>query len=265
MHITTSQDKSPAVVWKDEQNTQRRWNTIKTFQLKERIDLDRLKRIIRTASMRTEFKDDKAKAAHEADIKMLHLLKQQASKTGRYVVPYTLHTCGRYFPGTAELPRVGLASLPRKYRKPLCGEFDTDVDIENAHPTFLKRILEHENISFPLLGEYVTNRTEFCTDATPKETWLALLYGGKPRPGSDERVNAFSQQAHSALEELFARPAFQSTTTRGSKSVNRKISTARATLYTARSRISCSSASVSASRWPCRNSQTNRTNTRSAR
>ena len=90
MHITTSQDKSPAVVWKDEQNTQRRWNTIKTFQLKERIDLDRLKRIIRTASMRTEFKDDKAKAAHEADIKMLHVLKQQASKTGRYVVPYTL-------------------------------------------------------------------------------------------------------------------------------------------------------------------------------
>ena len=79
MHITTSQDKSPAVVWKDEQNnTQRRWNTIKTFQLKERIDLDRLKRIIRTASMRTEFKDDKAKAAHEADIKMLHVLKQQA-------------------------------------------------------------------------------------------------------------------------------------------------------------------------------------------
>jgi hypothetical protein len=222
MHITTSQDKSPAVVWKDEQNTQRRWNTIKTFQLKERIDLDRLKRIIRTASMRTEFKDDKAKAAHEADIKMLHVLKQQASKTGRYVVPYTLHTCGRYFPGTAELPRVGLASLPRKYRKPLCGEFDTDVDIENAHPTFLKRILEHENISFPLLGEYVTNRTEFCTDATPKETWLALLYGGKPRPGSGGRVNAFSQQAHSALEELFARPAFQTYHDQGKQKCQQK-------------------------------------------
>ena len=222
MHITTSQDKSPAVVWKDERNTQRRWNTIKTFQLKERIDLDRLKRIIRTASMRTEFKDDKAKAAHEADIKMLHVLKQQASKTGRYVVPYTLHTCGRYFPGTAELPRVGLASLPRKYRKPLCGEFDTDVDIENAHPTFLKRILEHENISFPLLGEYVTNRTEFCTDATPKETWLALLYGGKPRPGSGGRVNAFSQQAHSALEELFARPAFQTYHDQGKQKCQQK-------------------------------------------
>ena len=222
MHITTSQDKSPAVVWKDEQNTQRRWNTIKTFQLKERIDLDRLKRIIRTASMRTEFKDDKAKAAHEADIKMLHVLKQQASKTGRYVVPYTLHTCGRYFPGTAELPRVGLASLPRKYRKPLCGEFDTDVDIENAHPTFLKRILEHENISFPLLGEYVTNRTEFCTDAAPKETWLALLYGGKPRPGSGGRVNAFSQQAHSALEELFARPAFQTYHDQGKQKCQQK-------------------------------------------
>ena len=222
MHITTSQDKSPAVVWKDEQNTQRRWNTIKTFQLKERIDLDRLKRIIRTASMRTEFKDDKAKAAHEADIKMLHVLKQQASKTGRYVVPYTLHTCGRYFPGTAELPRVGLASLPRKYRKPLCGEFDTDVDIENAHPTFLKRILEHENISFPLLCEYVTNRTEFCTDATPKETWLALLYGGKPRPGSGGRVNAFSRQAHFALEELFARPAFQTYHDQGKQKCQQK-------------------------------------------
>ena len=213
MHLSTPQAKHP-VAWKDETNhkSSTQINTLTSFQLKERIDLDRLKRITRTAGGR---QDDDDKAAHEADMKKLQALKQQASKTGRYVVPYTLHTCGRYFPGTEELPRVGLASLPRKYRKPLCCDFDTDVDIENAHPTFLKRILEHEGISFPLLGEYVTNRAEFLTDATPKETWLNLLYGGKPRQGSGERAREFSVQANSALEELFARPAFQTYHDRG--------------------------------------------------
>ncbi len=213
MHLSTPQAKHP-VAWKDETNhkSSTQINTLTSFQLKERIDLDRLKRITRTAGGR---QDDDDKAAHEADMKKLQALKQQASKTGRYVVPYTLHTCGRYFPGTEELPRVGLASLPRKYRKPLCCDFDTDVDIENAHPTFLKRILEHEGISFPLLGEYVTNRAEFLTDATPKETWLNLLYGGKPRQGSGERAREFSVQANSALEELFARPAFQTYYDRG--------------------------------------------------
>ena len=189
---------------------------IKNFQLKERIDLDRLKRMTATAKRRRDFDGDDDRAAHEADIKKLHTLKKQASKTGRYTVEYTLRPCGRYYPGAPGLPRVGLASLPRKYRKPLCCGFDTDVDIENAHPTFLKRVLEHENIvSFPLLGEYVSNRSEFLTAVTPKETWLALLYGGHPRPGSGERVAEFSRQAHGALNELFARPAYQKYYDRG--------------------------------------------------
>ena len=216
MHFSPTQDKHP-VAWKDETNhkSSTQINTLTSFQLKERIDLDRLKRIIRTAGGRQDFNGDDDKVAHEADMKKLRALKNQASKTGRYVVHYTLRPCGRFYPGAVELPRVGLASLPRKYRKPLCCDFDTDVDIENAHPTFLKRILEHENISFPLLGEYVTNRAEFLTDATPKETWLALLYGGRPRPGSGERAREFSVQANSALEQLFARPAFQTYHDRG--------------------------------------------------
>ena len=265
MHLSTPQAKHP-VAWKDETNhkSSTQINTLTSFQLKERIDLDRLKRITRTAGAR---QDDDDKAAHEADMKKLQALKQQASKTGRYVVPYTLHTCGRYFPGTEELPRVGLASLPRKYRKPLCCDFDTDVDIENAHPTFLKRILEHENISFPLLGEYVTNRAEFLTDATPKETWLNLLYGGirdrVPVSGlGNSACKPTPPWKNSSRDRRFKRTMIEAKRKSGSVKIP---CTARRVRCTRHSRISCSSASASVSRWPCRNSQTNRTNTRSAR
>ena len=69
MQFSTLQAKPPAA-WKDETNhkSSTQINTLTSFQLKERIDLDRLKRITRTAGAR---QDDDDKAANEADMKKL--------------------------------------------------------------------------------------------------------------------------------------------------------------------------------------------------
>ncbi len=141
MHFSTLQVKPPAT-WKDETNhkSSTQINTLTSFQLKERIDLDRLKRITRTAGARQDFEDDDDKAAHEADMKKLRALKNQASKTGRYVVHYTLRPCGRFYPGAAELPRVGLASLPRKYRKSMTQ------DVVTVHTNLLAHAQAGTNI-----------------------------------------------------------------------------------------------------------------------
>jgi len=111
MHFSPTQDKHP-VAWKDETNhkSSTQINTLTSFQLKERIDLDRLKRIIRTAGGRQDFNGDDDKVAHEADMKKLRALKNQASKTGRYVVHYTLRPCGRFYPGAVELPLSDIVS-----------------------------------------------------------------------------------------------------------------------------------------------------------
>ena len=59
MQFSTLQVKPPAA-WKDETNhkSSTQINTLTSFQLKERIDLDRLKRIIRTAGGRQDFNGD---------------------------------------------------------------------------------------------------------------------------------------------------------------------------------------------------------------
>ena len=189
---------------------------IKNFQLKERIDLDRLKRMTATAKRRRDFDGDDDRAAHEADIKKLHTLKKQASKTGRYTVEYTLRSCGRYYPGAPGLPRVGLASLPRKYRKPLCCGFDTDVDIENAHPSLISQIFKEQGLKCKTLDDYVANRGKFL-EVVDKTQWTALLNNRIPKESSSDLEKEYWNDIISSALKLFELPWYNTYFEKGKK------------------------------------------------
>lgn len=82
---------------------------------------------------------------------------------------------------------VSLGSIRRELRHTLVGDKYVDIDIKNAHPTFLLQICQANNISCPSLENYVLKRDDVLmttmdfydiTKSDAKNLWLIPLFGG---------------------------------------------------------------------------------------
>ncbi len=197
------------------------------YECVEQIDLDELRRLIARDEARykklapKQSKSAEERKVHTDYVKLVKLQEQLGDGSENKVI-FTERS-GRLYPKRG---MVSLQTLPRRYRKPLCYKFDTDVDIVNCQPVLLCQILEREEISAPLLRGYVTNRDHFLKDA-PKQTWLRLMNLGRPIPNTSDLQKKFSSEIHSAVTKLLSKPKFAKEKRRGEDQARSKIQTAK--------------------------------------
>lgn len=91
---------------------------------------------------------------------------------------------GRYYAKT----RGSLETLEKSVRGTLCGDYYTDIDVVNCHPTIIVQMAKQFNLSMPYLTKYVENRQQFFdlmndklkfNDDMTKEFVIRILYGGR--------------------------------------------------------------------------------------
>ena len=106
------------------------------------------------------------------------------------------------------LKSISLQTLPRKIRHTIASEFYNDIDIKNCHPVLLQWLGKQLLIPTPNLSLYIENRKEFLDKFNlTKMGVISLIYGAKPKYGSDETVyalyNELNALQHKIIYELY--------------------------------------------------------------
>lgn len=130
--------------------------------------------------------------------KNLRKYRDALSETGALRVNYHRkdYEIGRLYPR----PHISLGVLQRSLRGALCEGRMIDVDMENAHPTFLLKEAQERSLSCARLREYVEDRGRVLGSIGPdrvaaKVTVLSLINNGSLKP---------EHESSAYLRELFA-------------------------------------------------------------
>ena len=158
-------------------------NTLDSIKLYEDIDLYKLDLLINSNLLKKEFKYEKLNKIYENEKKQL-LNYKKLYIDGRCEVIYlkSKNIYGRCDPKNG----LGGHNLRKKIRHTIFNKY-IDIDIVNCHPVILQQILDNNNISHPLLKDYIKNRDYYLnliidkynvSREDAKTLIIRLLYGG---------------------------------------------------------------------------------------
>lgn len=125
-----------------------------------------------------------------------------------------------------------LQGLSRKIRHTIAKAIYYDIDIVNAHPTFLLELCKHLEFDHPILGEYVNNRTQLLeswvgTDAgfimenkkrvkhilsttdIAKKYFLKVINGGGNNSTNNTVLNDFYKRQQEFLDVFYKHPLYK--------------------------------------------------------
>lgn len=103
---------------------------------------------------------------------------------------------------------IGFQSMLRALRHTLCRDMYDDLDMCNAHPTFLQHLCEQNGWNFPLIKRYAQDRDHFLglldgDRDDKKQLLLSLLNGG--RLPKNVNVHTDVKSLHAELQDVHAR------------------------------------------------------------
>lgn len=124
-----------------------------------------------------------------------------------YKFSKNLGTFGRLFAQNASLQ-----GLPREIRNALASGLYYDIDMKNAHPTFLSHYCKENGIVCDILNKYIQNRDDIltkicdennCNKDTAKQAFLSILNGGSSKIES-QFINEFKQEIKKIHKQICA-------------------------------------------------------------
>lgn len=122
-----------------------------------------------------------------ARLDALYKERNKGSIAGSLKVKYKLSPkeAGKFGFGRLYGSMGSLEGLENECRGTICDEFYYDIDIVNAHPTFIPQFAKrYYNREMPEVQKYVDNRDEYLTKVSPtrdvaKTAIIKIMYGGK--------------------------------------------------------------------------------------
>jgi len=131
------------------------YKNMKAFTISEKYDFINAKKLLKSDLLDDEYKGSLSK-----------YLKH--GKNGRVEVEYTVNDIGRLRIRVKGM-KEGETSIAQAFMKgicksALCGKYYHDLDMVNAHPTFLQQVLESKSIECPVLTAYNKDRDLFFED-----------------------------------------------------------------------------------------------------
>jgi hypothetical protein len=134
-------------------------NNMKTFTITERYDITNAKKLLLSDILDEEYKGSLNK-----------YLKK--GKNGRVEVEYTQNEIGRLNIKVKGL-KEGETCIAQAYMKgvcksALCSKYYYDLDMINAHPTFLEHVLKEKGFDCAILSHYNENRDKFFNKMAKK-------------------------------------------------------------------------------------------------
>jgi hypothetical protein len=98
------------------------------------------------------------------------------------------YSYGRKLKSGRRFASNSLQNLCRPLRHTIAKDLFYDLDIKNAHPTFLKHLVEKLNFSHPILSKYIENRDELLTSWIGTTNIFKAVPNVKKLPGEKESV-----------------------------------------------------------------------------
>ena len=158
----------------------------RTIILREIVDIAKLDHILENPRRFDLFEPQDNKSTREGKLAVLKRYLGRLLKGNNMTIYHQAKGTGRYF----ITDQGGLQSMKRKIRHTIARENMYDIDIKNAHPTFLLHFCRQNGIDSPALRRYVEDRehllsdliekTEIQTREKAKEEIIAIINGRKP-------------------------------------------------------------------------------------
>ena len=132
---------------------------MKTFTISEKYDITNAKKILISDILDEEYKGS-----------LLKYIKN--GKNGKVEVEYTQNEIGRLNIKVKGLKEgetcINQAIMWRECKSALCSKYYSDLDMVNAHPTFLEHILKDKGYETPILSFYNQHREDFFSGMEKK-------------------------------------------------------------------------------------------------
>ena len=164
-------------------------DTIGSFIFNEKINIQKGLKIInnwdeliKTLPIERQNKIKENQLIHDPLLSLKKICKSKNDiNSVKYGFSKNSKTYGRLFAKSASLQ-----NLPREFRGALAYGLYHDIDIKNAHPTFLNQYCQKKGIKSEYLNEYVNNRDEiilklnekFNNEIDVKNLILTVINGG---------------------------------------------------------------------------------------